>query len=52
MDENKKKKLEERLREMIISEDQKLNEKPRPKSKTSGAKVIRRRKGSPDLQIS
>ncbi len=43
MEKNKKRKLEEKLREMIIYEEQTSNKKQQVVSKLSGAKVIRRR---------
>ncbi len=51
MEESKKRKLEEKLREMLIYEEQTSNKKQHVESKLSGVKVIRRRKGSPDVQI-
>lgn len=51
MEENKKKKIEDRLRQMCILEKQ-MNDKDQvAKDKTIGAKVIRRRKGAPDRRI-
>ncbi len=52
MEESKKRLLEEKLRELLLSEDQ-AGSKPQPiEKKLIGAMVIRRRKGSPDIQIS
>ncbi len=51
MEKNKKRKLEKKLREMLMYEERASNKKQHIESKLSGAKVIRRRKGSPDMQI-
>ena len=52
MEESKKRMLEEKLREMLMSKDQ-AAAKPQPvENRLIGAMVIRRRKGSPDIQVS
>lgn len=51
MDEEKRKEIEDRLREMIVSASKSQDEIRPNKSKPCGALVIRRRKGSPDRQI-
>ncbi|MBT3311101.1 MAG: hypothetical protein HN737_12090 [Desulfobacterales bacterium] len=51
MEENKRKKIEDKLRAMLMHENQPQDEKHQTGNKFSGVKVIRRRKGSPDLQI-
>jgi len=51
MEENKKKKIEARLREMLLSVNQPRNENRSPSVKSIGAMVIRRRKGVQDLRI-
>jgi hypothetical protein len=51
MEESKKRKLEEKLREMLMYEKQNSNKKQHVAIRLSGAKVIRRRKGSSDIQI-
>ncbi len=51
MEERKKRKLEEKLREMLMHEKQKSNKKQPVEIRLSGAKVIRRRNGSSDIQI-
>ena len=51
MDENKKKMLEERLRQLIaIADKSKSKNKPSTETKLFGVKVIRRRKSTTDLQ--
>lgn len=51
MDENKKKMLEEKLRQLIaIADKSKSEKKPPAETKLFGVRVIRRRKGATDLQ--
>jgi hypothetical protein len=51
MDEAKKQQLEAKLRQMLLSASQAQKvERPTP-SKLQGTRVIRRRKGEPDMQI-
>lgn len=52
MDEAKKKQLEEELKRLFAAEDAAQETPSRPKEARSGrVRVIRRRKGAPDLQI-
>ena len=51
MEENKRKKLEAQLRQMFVMEDQLQNKNHPVEMRTSGVKVIRRRKGAPDRKI-
>ena len=51
MEKDKRKKIEDKLREMLTLENQPKNEKRPSGNKLSGVRVIRRRKGAPDLQI-
>jgi len=51
MEENKRKKIEAQLRQLFVLEDQSQNNNHPVQAKTTGVKVIRRRKGSPDRQI-
>jgi len=51
MEESKKRKLEEKLSEMLMYDKQTSNKKQHVAIRLSGAKVIRRRKGSSDIQI-
>ena len=51
MEKNKRKQIEEKLRQLIMHDNQ-PQEKPKSTEKRpTGAKVIRRRKGTPDMQI-
>ena len=52
MEENKRKIIEERLFQLFAKNDQDKNENQLTKNISSGVKVIRRRKGKPDLHIS
>lgn len=52
MEESKKRMLEEKLRQMLMSEDQAAGNQSPVENRLIGAVVIRRRKGSPDVQIS
>ena len=52
MEENKRKIIEERLFQLFAQKDQDKNENQLTKNISSGVKVIRRRKGKPDLHIS
>jgi hypothetical protein len=51
MEESRMKKIEEKLQQLIVSETKSKDERKHTKSKSNGAKVIRRRKGTPDLKI-
>jgi hypothetical protein len=51
MDESKRKKLEAQLRQMFVNEDQVQNNHYSAEERSSGVKVIRRRKGLPDREI-
>jgi len=52
MDESKRKEIEARLFQLFAQNDQNKNEIQPTRSISSGVKVIRRRKGKPDLHIS
>ena len=52
MEENKRKIIEERLFQLFAQNDQDKNENQLTKKISSSVKVIRRRKGKPDLHIS
>jgi hypothetical protein len=53
MEEAKRKRLEEKLRQMFMDADQSEDKSRLPTEiKTSGPRVIRRRKGTPDMQVS
>jgi len=47
----KRKELENKLYQLLLQTDQTKNEKPPAKPSPSGVRVIRRRKGKPDLHI-
>jgi hypothetical protein len=52
MDEHKKKLLEEQLRELFLMEEKSADEnRTSSENKPVGPRVIRRRKGAPDLKI-
>ena len=51
MEEKKRKQIEAKLREMIVSADQPTKENRPFRNKPLGATVIRRRKGTGDLKI-
>ncbi len=51
MEKNKREQIEAKLREMILSADQPQHESRPARTKSMGARVIRRRKGSQDLKI-
>jgi hypothetical protein len=51
MDEYKKKQLEAKLRQMFLNASQTPEENRPTPCKPSGIRVIRRRKGEPDMQI-
>ena len=51
MEESQRKKIEERLREMLRSEEQVQHNNEQIKNALCGARVIRRRSGSPDVAI-
>jgi hypothetical protein len=52
MDEHKKRLLEEQLRELFLMEEKSADEnKTSSENKPAGPRVIRRRKGVPDLKI-
>ena len=51
MEEAKLKKIEERLYQLFAKADETRNEKPSVKRTSNGVRVIRRRKGKPDLYI-
>jgi len=52
MEENKRKIIEARLFQLFAQNDQDKNENQLTKNLSSSVKVIRRRKGKPDLHIS
>jgi len=52
MEENKRKIIEARLFELFEQNDQNKSKKQLTKTISSSVKVIRRRKGKPDLHIS
>ena len=52
MEENKRKIIEARLFQLFAQNDQDKNENQLTKNISSDVKVIRRRKGKPDLHIS
>ena len=51
MDEEKKKKIEAKLRQLLELHNESQKEDPPPKSAPPGTRVIRRRKGAPDKHI-
>ncbi len=51
MEEAKLKKIEERLYQLFAKFGETRNEKPPVKRTSSGVRIIRRRKGKPDLHI-
>lgn len=51
MDENKRKKIEARLLQLFTQTDQSQDSHSPSKSTPTVVKVIRRRKGKPDLQV-
>jgi hypothetical protein len=51
MEENRKRELEEKLRQMIMLENQPQEENRQAIKKLNGAMVIRRRKGTPDMKV-
>ncbi len=51
MEEDRKRELEEKLRQMIMLENQPQEENRQAIKKLNGAMVIRRRKGTPDMKI-
>lgn len=51
MEESKRKELEEKLRNMLMTEDKVQHNNEQILNRLCGAKVIRRRKGSPDVAI-
>ncbi len=51
MKESRKRELEEKLRQMIMLENQPQKENRPTIKKLNGAMVIRRRKGTPDMKI-
>jgi len=51
MEEGKRKRLEEKLRQMIALQNQAQEDARPPKSPPPGTRVIRRRKGKPDKHI-
>jgi hypothetical protein len=52
MEESKRKEIEARLFQLFAQNDQDKNKKQLTQNISSGVKVIRRRKGKPDLHIS
>ena len=52
MEESKRKEIEAKLFQLFAQNDQDKNENRLTKNISSGVKVIRRRKGKPDLHIS
>ena len=51
MEEAKRKEIEAKLYQLISQTNLAGTEKPRKKSKTQGASIIRRRKGKPDVRV-
>lgn len=51
MDEAKRKEIEARLYQLLAQHDQTKSEAPTAQRETCGAKIIRRRKGDPDVRI-
>lgn len=51
MDENKRKKIEAKLLQLFTQKDQDQNSASHTATKPTIVKVIRRRKGKPDLQV-
>lgn len=51
MDENKRKKIEAKLLQLFTQKDQDQNSGSHTATKPTIVKVIRRRKGRPDLQV-
>ena len=52
MEESKRREIEKKLRQLLMAEDSTPNENQQADSRLIGARVIRRRKGSPDMRIS
>ena len=52
MEESKRREIEKKLRELLMAQDQISNENQQVDSRLIGARVIRRRKGLPDMRIS
>jgi hypothetical protein len=51
MDEEKRKKIEAEFQKLLMFENQAEEKKPSIKTIAKGVRVIRRRKGTPDLHI-
>lgn len=51
MEESKRKKIEAQLRQLFVNADQLENKNYTDESISTGVKVIRRRKGTPDREI-
>ena len=51
MEESKRREFEEKLRAMLMSEEQAQHKNEQIKNGLCGARVIRRRNGSPDVAI-
>jgi hypothetical protein len=51
MEEEKRKQIEAKLHQLFSQSDEVKDEKSSSKVNLSGASVVRRRKGNPDLQI-
>jgi len=51
MEESKRREIEQKLRTMLMSEEQAEHKDEEVKNRLCGAKVIRRRKGLPDVAI-
>jgi hypothetical protein len=51
MDENKRKKIEAKLLQLFTQTDHDQNDNARTQATPTVVKVIRRRKGKPDLQV-
>ncbi len=51
MEQNKRRRIEEKLRKMFVLANQSQEDSPSKKSRPRGVRVIRRRKGLPDMQI-
>ena len=51
MEEAKKKEIEAKLYQLIAQNDRTGDKKTAKKRETQGAKIIRRRKGNPDVRV-
>ena len=51
MEEAKRKEIEAKLFQLMAQNDMSEDDKTTEKSETQGAKIIRRRKGNPDVRV-